>query len=161
MVLLRSLARREGPVWTHIYIVSVRSNCLSHSNPPSQRTVTSWSSDIFPTSATTVEAAACRREEWKRALYPKATYPRGMSVQVVPLVMELLGQSGKYAKTYLDQLSKRSRDERGKLYMAKFIYSRDYRTKRIAIQLKKNNAKVFLRKTFSLLQAFPSNISDS
>ena len=115
------------------------------------------SSDIFPTSATTDGAAACRREERKKARYAKDTYPGGMSVQVVPLVMEHFGRWGKQAEAYFDQLSKRSRDECGKPDRAKF---KDYWRKRMAIQLQKNNARVFLRKTSSLVQAFPSNISD-
>ena len=48
----------------------------------------SWSSDIFSTSATTDGAAACRCEERKKARYAKETYPGGMSVQVVSLVMD-------------------------------------------------------------------------
>ena len=51
----------------------------------------SWSSDIFSTSATTDGAAACRCEEWKKARYAKETYPGGMSVQVVPLLMDHFG----------------------------------------------------------------------
>ena len=50
-----------------------------------------WSSNIFPTSTTTDGAAACRREERKKARYAKETYPVGMSVQVVPLVIEHFG----------------------------------------------------------------------
>ena len=117
----------------------------------------SWSSDIFSTSATTDGAAACRREERKKARYAKETYPGGMSVQVVPLVMDHFGRWEKQAEAYLDQLSETSGDECGQLDRAKF---KDYWRKRMAIQLQKNNARVFLWKTSSLVQAFPSNISD-
>ena len=54
-----------------------------------------WSSDIFPPSATIDGAAASRREDRKKARYGKETYPEGMSVQVIPLVLEHYGRWGK------------------------------------------------------------------
>ena len=64
-----------------------------------------WSSDIFPTSATTDGAAASRREERKKARYDRERYPGGLSVKVTPLVLEHFGRWGKQGEEYLDQLS--------------------------------------------------------
>ena len=66
----------------------------------------SWSSDIFPTSATIEGAAAARREGRKLARYEKEKHPGGLFVRVVPLVLEHFGRWGKKAETYLDDLSK-------------------------------------------------------
>ena len=65
-----------------------------------------WSSDIFPLSATIDGAVASRREDRKKARYGKETYPGGMSVQVIPLVLEHYGRWGKNAESYLNTLSK-------------------------------------------------------
>ena len=73
-----------------------------------------WSSDIFPTSATMERAAAARREDRKLARYEKEKHPGGLSVRAVPLVLEHFGRWGKKAETYLDDLSRRSKDDFGK-----------------------------------------------
>ena len=106
-----------------------------------------WSSDIFPTSATTDGAAASRREERKKAGYDRETYPGGLSVKVTPLVLEHFGRWGKQGEEYLDQLSKRPTDDFGRPNRAEF---KDNWRKRFAIQLQKCNAGVFLRKTSAL-----------
>ena len=106
-----------------------------------------WSSDIFPTSATTDGAAASRREERKKARYDRERYPGGLSVKVTPLVLEHFGRWGKQGEEYLDQLSKRSTDDFGRPNRAEF---KDNWRKRFAIQLQKCNAGVFLRKTSAL-----------
>ena len=80
-----------------------------------------WSSDIFPTSATMEGAATVRREDRKLALYEKEKHPGGLSVRVVPLVLEHFGRWGKKAETYLDDLSKRSKDDFGKSNRAKLV----------------------------------------
>ena len=51
-------------------------------------------------------AAAARREDMKLARYEKEKHPGGLSVRVVPLVLEHFGRWGKKAETYLDGLSK-------------------------------------------------------
>ena len=107
-----------------------------------------WSSDIFPTSATTAATtAASRREERKKATYDRERYPGGLSVKVTPLVLEHFGRWGKQGEEYVDQLSKRSTNDFGRPNRAEF---KDNWRKRFAIQLQKCNAGVFLRKTSAL-----------
>ena len=79
-----------------------------------------WSSDIFPTSVTMARAAAATRGDRKLARYEKEKHPGGLSVRVVPLVLENFGRWGKKAETYLDDLSKRSKDDFGKSNRAEF-----------------------------------------
>ena len=108
-----------------------------------------WSLDIFPTSATMEGAAAARREDRKLARYEKEKHPGGLSVRVVPLVLEHFGRQGKKAETYLDDLSKkRSKDDFGKSNRAEF---KDYWHQRIAIQLQHCNANVVLKKISNAL----------
>ena len=78
-----------------------------------------WSSDIFPTSATMEGAASARREDRKLAHHEKEKHPGGLSVRVVPLV---LGHFERLARrqTYLDDLSKQSKDDFGKSNSAEF-----------------------------------------
>ena len=59
-------------------------------------------------------AAAARREDRKLARYEKEKHPGGLSVRAVPLVLEHFGRWGKKAETYLDDLSRRSKDDFGK-----------------------------------------------
>ena len=72
-----------------------------------------WSSNIFPTSDTMEVAAAARREDRKLARYEREKHPGGLSVRVATLLLEHFGRWGKKAETYLDDLSKRSKDEFG------------------------------------------------
>ena len=109
-----------------------------------------WSSDIFPTSASKDGAAASKREDRKVARYERERYPGGLSVRVVPLVVEHFGRWGKKAEAYLDDLSKRSRDGFGRLNRAEF---KDYWRKRLSIQLQRCNASVLLRKVSNDLQS--------
>ena len=66
-----------------------------------------------------------------------------MSVQVIPLVLEHYGRWGENAESYLNTLSKRSRDDKGRQNASKF---KDYWRKRIAIKLQQCNARVFQKK---------------
>ena len=59
-----------------------------------------WSLNILPTSATMEGAAAARRKDRKLARYEKEKNPGGLSVRVVPLVLEHFGRWGKKAETY-------------------------------------------------------------
>ena len=76
------------------------------------------------------EAAAARREDRKLACYEKQKHPGGLSAGVVLLVLEHFGRWGKKEETYLDNLSKRSKDDFGKSNRAEF---KDYWHQRIAI----------------------------
>ena len=113
--------------------------------------------DVFPTSATRDGAAASRREDWKVAHYEKERYPGGLAVRVVPLVLEHFGRWGKKAESYLDDLSKQSRDDFGRPNRAEF---KDHWRKRLAIQLQRCNASVLLRKISNHLQDDTSDLFD-
>ena len=65
-------------------------------------------------------AAAARREDRKLARYEKQKHPGGLSVRVVPLVLKHFGRWGKKVETYLNDLSKRSKDDFGKSNRADF-----------------------------------------
>ena len=82
------------------------------------------------------------------ARYEKENRPGGLSVRVVPLVLEHFGRWGKKVETYLDDLSKRSKDDFGKSNRAEY---KDYWRQRIAIQLQRCNANVFLKKISNAL----------
>ena len=69
-------------------------------------------------------------------------------MRVVPLVLKHFGRWGKKAETYLDDLSKRSKDDFGKSNRAEF---KDYWRQRIAIQLQRCNANVLLKKISNAL----------
>ena len=56
---------------------------------------------------------AARREDRKLAHYEKEKHPGGLSVRVVPLALKHFGRWGKKAETYLDELSKQSKDDFG------------------------------------------------
>ena len=64
-------------------------------------------------------------------------------MRVVLLVLEHFGRWGKKAESYLDGLSKRSRDHFERLNRAEF---KDHWRKRLAIQLQRCNASVLLQK---------------
>ena len=51
-----------------------------------------------------------RQTDRKLARYEKEKHPGGLSVRVVPLVLEHFGRWGKKAETYLDDLLKRSKN---------------------------------------------------
>ena len=114
-----------GPVWSHDSITSVWSECLNdlkihHRKEPKDRYATSDShpdTTVFPTSATTDGVAASRREDRKVARYEKERYPGGLAVRVV---LEHFRGWGKKAESYLDDLSKRSRDDFGRPNRADF-----------------------------------------
>ena len=69
-------------------------------------------------------------------------------MRVVPLVFEHFGRWGKKAETYLDNLSKLSKDGFGKSNRVEF---KDYWHQRIAIQLQRCNANVLLKKISNAL----------
>ena len=69
-------------------------------------------------------------------------------MRVVPLVLEHFGRWGKKTKTYLDDLSKRLKDDLGKSNRAEFT---DNWCQRIAIQLQCCNANVHLKKISNTL----------
>ena len=94
------------------------------------------------------EAAAARREDRKLARYEKQKHPGRLFVRVVPLVLEHFGRWGKKAETYLDDLSKQSKDDFGKSNRAEF---KDYWRQRIAIRLQRCNANVLLKKISNAL----------
>ena len=54
-----------------------------------------WSADIFLLSATIDGAAGIKTRRQKKARYENETYPGGMSVQVIPLVLEHYERWGK------------------------------------------------------------------
>ena len=93
-------------------------------------------------------AAAARREDRKLAHYEKEKHPGGLSVRVVPLVLEHFGRWGKKVETYLHDLSKRSKDDFGKSNRTEL---KDYWRQRIAIHLQRCNANVLLKKISSAL----------
>ena len=78
----------------------------------------------------------------------KKNLPDGLSVRVTPLVLDHFGRWGKKAETYLDDLSKQSKDDFGKSNRAEF---KDYWRQRIAIQLQRCNANVLLKKISNAL----------
>ena len=106
-----------------------------------------WSSDIFPRSSETDDAAAERREERKKSKYEKECLPGGTAVSLIPLVMEHFGRWGVMGRNFLQKLAKKSCDEIGRPNAAEFL---DFWRKRFSLQLQKCNAKVILRKMASL-----------
>ena len=61
-----------------------------------------------------------RQRDRQRDRHEKEKHPGGLSVRVVPLVLEHFGRWGKKAETYLDGLSKRSKDDFGKSNRTEF-----------------------------------------
>ena len=57
-----------------------------------------WSSNIFPTLVTVEGAAAAGRKDRKLARYKREKYPGGLSVRMVPLVLEHFGKMGQEGK---------------------------------------------------------------
>ncbi|XP_062507564.1 uncharacterized protein LOC134183980 [Corticium candelabrum] len=106
-----------------------------------------WSSDTFPKSAEIDGAAAKRQEERKNSRYKKERLPGGMSVSLIPQLLEHYRRWGEEAWKFLQKLAEQSSDEFGQPNPREFL---DFWRKRFAIQLQRCNASVIRRKALAL-----------
>ena len=106
-----------------------------------------WSSEIYPSSAEKIGAAASLREARKKAKYDHLKLPGGSTSNVIPLVLEHFGTWGEQGVKFLKKLSNQSSDEAGRPNAPEFL---DFWRKRFSIQLQKCNAQVISKKLSGL-----------
>ena len=114
-----------------------------------------WRADILSYASWEDGVAALKREEKKIEKYQQEARPGGSAPNLIPLVFEHFGRWGSEAEKFLNKLSKRSRNEEGKLNASEF---KTYWRRLFSITLQRCNSNVLQEKLNRLkVDSYPSN----